>query len=58
MGNLILRGLCFVVGAAFTLFIYWLGGGEFQRGEGMALMAVFSACIGGFLAAFPYLEGK
>lgn len=58
MKELILRGLGFVVGVVFSMFIYWLSGSEFLRGEGMAATTCMAVFIGLFIASCPFFEKK
>lgn len=37
---------------ALTMFIYWLGGGNFERGEPLAVAVVTGLVLTGLAAAF------
>jgi hypothetical protein len=45
------------VAFAFTLFIYWLGGGDFERGIPLAI-AVSTGVISGILVAMLLLATR
>jgi len=38
---------------ALTMFIYWLGGGDFERGEPLAFTVVVGLVLAGAAATFP-----
>lgn len=49
----IVRILAAFFGAFFALFIYWVGGGEFVRGEELALTALIAFVFAGLGFYFP-----
>jgi len=38
--------IAFFLGVALMFFIYWFGGGDFERGPGLAMTAVYSIITG------------
>lgn len=55
MNRKIYAVLAFVIGVATSIFIYWLGGGEFDRGSALAATAIISLWVG--LAAAVITKG-
>ena len=57
MKKIITIAFMFVVTVSAIMFVYWLGGGEFVRGESLGVTSAFALFCGALAGFFTALHG-